>query len=71
MRVHAFHVLITDKGVHAFSKNINTNVNVIARLEFELAFFKAVVQQLSHYTTFPVEIRWEILHTLYKEVLVA
>ena len=34
-----------DKGVHDFPINIRPKVNVIALLEFELAYFKAAVQQ--------------------------
>ena len=30
-------------------KGISTNVNVIARLELELAYFKAAIQHFSHY----------------------
>ena len=36
---------------HTFPKCINPKVNFIARLEFELAFFKATVQYFSHYAT--------------------
>ena len=39
-----------DKGVHAFLKGISPKVNVIALLEFKLAYFEARVQHLSHYT---------------------
>ena len=38
-------------GVHAFSKGISPKVNVIARLEFELAFYDVAVQNISHYAT--------------------
>ena len=37
-----------DKGVHTFHKGISAEVNVIERLEFELAFFQAAVQHVSH-----------------------
>ena len=36
---------------HAFPKSISWKVNMIARLEFELAYFEATVQHVSHYTT--------------------
>ena len=39
-----------DKRVYTFPKVINPKVNVIARLEFELAFCTIAVQQLNHYT---------------------
>ena len=38
-----------DKRVHAFRKDFNAKVNVMAWLEFELGNFKAVVQYVSHY----------------------
>ena len=39
-----------DKGVHAFLKGISSKMNIIAQLEFELAYFKATVQYFNHYT---------------------
>ena len=33
-----FNPWLGDKGVHAFPKGINPKVNVIGRLEFELAY---------------------------------
>ena len=38
-----------DKGERTFPKGISPKVNVIARLEFELAYFEAAVQRFSHY----------------------
>ena len=38
-----------NKEFHPFSKVIISKVNVIAWLEFELAYFKAIVQHFSHY----------------------
>ena len=38
-----------DKGLHTFPKSISLKLNVVARLEFELAYFEAVVQHCSHY----------------------
>ena len=35
-----------DKGVHTFPKGICPKVNVIARLEYELAYYDSAVQQL-------------------------
>ena len=35
-----------NKRVHAFPKGTNPKVNVIARLEFDLAYFKALDKQL-------------------------
>ncbi len=40
-----------DKGAHTFPKGICSKVDVIARLEFELAYFEAVVQHFSHSAT--------------------
>ena len=39
-----------DKGVHTFPKDISWKVNVIAQLEFELAYYNSTVQQFNHYT---------------------
>ena len=39
------------KGVHTFSKGICPKVNVIARLEFELANYNSAVHRFNHYTT--------------------
>ena len=38
-----------DKRVYTFPKGISPKVNVIAQLEFELAYFEAAVQRYSHY----------------------
>ena len=40
-----------DKGVHTFPKGICPKVNVIARLEYELANYDPVVHRFDHYTT--------------------
>ena len=37
-----------DVGVHTFDKGIRAKVNVIARLEFELAYNNVTVQHVSH-----------------------
>ena len=34
-----------------FPKSISPKVNVIARLEFELAYYDVIVQHFSHYAT--------------------
>ena len=39
-----------DKGVHTFPKCICPKVNIIARLEFELAYYNSAVQRFNHYT---------------------
>ena len=39
------------KGVHAFPKGISPKVNVIERLEFELAYYDSGVRRFNHYTT--------------------
>ena len=40
-----------DKGVHTFPKGICLKVNVIARLEYELAYYDSAVHRFNHYTT--------------------
>ena len=42
---------LEDKEFHTFPKGICPKVNVIARLEFELAICDSEVQRLNHYTT--------------------
>ena len=38
-------------GIHTFPKGICPKVNVIARLEFELAYYNSAVQRFNHYAT--------------------
>ena len=38
-------------GIHTFPKGICPKVNVIARLEFELAYYDFAVHRFNHYTT--------------------
>ena len=38
-------------GVHTFPKGICPKVNVIARLEYELAYYDSTVHRFNHYTT--------------------
>ena len=40
-----------DKGVHTFPMEICPKVNVIARLEYELAYYDSAVDRFNHYTT--------------------
>ena len=40
-----------NKGVHTFPKDICLKVNVIARLEYELAYYDSAVHSFNHYTT--------------------
>ena len=40
-----------DKGGHTFPKGIYPKVNVIARLENELAYYDSAVHRFNHYTT--------------------
>ena len=37
-----------DKRVHTFPKGISPKGNIIARLEFELAYYDVTVKHLSH-----------------------
>ena len=39
-----------DKGVHTFPKGICPKVNVIALLEYELAYYDSAVHRFYHYT---------------------
>ena len=40
-----------DTKVYSFSNDISPKVDVITRLELELAYFEAAVQHFNHYTT--------------------
>ena len=40
-----------DKGVYTFPKGICPKVNVIARPEYELAYYDSTVHRCNHYTT--------------------
>ena len=40
-----------DKGAHNFPNGICPKVNVIARLEYELAYYDSAAQRFNHYTT--------------------
>ena len=40
-----------DKGVHTFPKSICLKVNVIARVDFELAYYDSAVHRVNHYNT--------------------
>ena len=40
-----------DKGVHTFPKGTCPKVNVIARLEYELAYYDSAVHRFNHYST--------------------
>ena len=39
------------RGVHTFPNGIFPNVNVIARLEYELAYYDSAVHRFNNYTT--------------------
>ena len=43
-------------GVHTFPKGICPEVNVIARLEYELAYYDSAVHRFNHYTTRTVDL---------------
>ena len=38
-------------GTYTLAKGINSKVNVITPVEFELAYYKVVVKFFNHYTT--------------------
>ena len=40
-----------DKGVHTFPKGICPKVNVLARPEYELAYYDSAVHRFNNYTT--------------------
>ena len=46
-----FNPYLGDNGVLILPKGISSKVNVITRLEFELVYFEAGVQHVSHYAT--------------------
>ena len=48
-----------DKGVHTFPNGICPKVNVIARLEYELAYYDSAVHRFNHYTTWTPTWRFE------------
>ena len=39
---------VKDKGLHTYPKDISAKVNVLARLEFELAYYDVAVQCVYH-----------------------
>ena len=43
---------VENEGVYNFTKSISPKVNVIARLEIELAYFEVAVHHVSHCTSF-------------------
>ena len=40
-----------DRVAHTFPKGIYSKVNIIARLEFELAYYDFAIHRFNHYTT--------------------
>ena len=63
-----------DKEVHTFPKGICPKINIIARLEFKLAYYDSAVHHFNYYTTrtppnasilldqgFPVEYELDII----------
>ena len=44
----------SNKGVQRFSKCFSPKLNIIERLEFELAHLEAIVQYLRHYVMPPI-----------------
>ena len=54
IQIRTFHqskIFQLNKGVHAFPKGICPKVNVIARLEYEFAYYDSAVHRFNHYTT--------------------
>ena len=53
-----------DKGVHTFPKGIFPKVNVIARLEYELAYYGSAVHRFNHHTTMtpPTSLSYSRVH---------
>ena len=41
---------LEDKGVHTFPKGLCPKVNVMARLDFEFAYYDSAVRRFNHYT---------------------
>ena len=50
---------LEDKGVHTFPKGIYPKVNVIARLEYELAYYDSAVHRFNHYEDTPLLMKVE------------
>ena len=48
------------KEIHTFPKGIYPKVNILAWLEFELAYYDPAVQRFNHYTTrmLPNDYKW-------------
>ena len=46
-----FNLSLVGKGIHTFPKVISPKVNLIARLDFERAYYDYAVQHISHYVT--------------------
>ena len=60
-----------DKGVHTFPQGICTKVNVIARLEYELAYYDSAVHYFNYYTTRtppPKYLKIHFQQILYKKI---
>ena len=51
-----------NKGVHTFPKGICPKVNIIARLEYELAYYDFAVHRFNHYTTRTPKIQLVVKH---------
>ena len=69
---------LEDKAVYTFDKSISPKVNVIARLEFELAYFQTAIQHLGYYEDSPWilkekkplkrSVTWEVLFLIFYSV---
>ena len=46
------------KGLHNFPKSICLKVNLISRLEFELAYYDSTDQRLNHYATRTLHLKY-------------
>ena len=60
-----------DKGVHTFPKGIFPKVNIIVRLEYELAYYDSAVHRFNHYTTRTPPLNSLILLTLVSIIIVS
>ena len=56
-----------DKGFHTFPKGICPKVNVIARLEYELAYYDFAVHHFNYYTTRTPPLGFELVSISYDD----
>ena len=58
-----------DEKVHTFPKGICPKVNVIARLEYELAYYDSAVQRFNHYTIEYLQVMLKLCYHLDMKIM--